>query len=264
MSIPRIIHQTHWDPRTKPLPETWIKAQNTWIHHHPHWKHMVWLDKDNEQFLREHYPWFLPIFLEYPYDIQRADAIRPFLLYHWGGLYVDMDFVCTRPFDATFRHPGVYIAQSTTWVCTNALMASSPRHPFWLRVIHEMMLHHQKKIYQTRHLYIMQSTGSVLISRCFKIYTRDKLHQDVFLLPREVYNAKDFCSQRPESGRHLEGVYSYSLNSGSWHSTENKVMNYVYCKRYTLLIILVVIVCGLCLCMCMGIYKNKKKNMTFS
>lgn len=110
MSIPRIIHQTHWDPRTKPLPETWIKAQNTWIHHHPHWKHMVWLDKDNEQFLRKHYPWFYLYFWNIPMIyrelmqyghfccITGADCTWIWILCVHALLMIPLDMrVCTLP-----------------------------------------------------------------------------------------------------------------------------------------------------------------------
>lgn len=49
------------------------------------------------------YPWFLETFDGYPYPIQRADAIRYFVLHHFGGIYIDLDDV--RPFtpDAHFQ-----------------------------------------------------------------------------------------------------------------------------------------------------------------
>jgi hypothetical protein len=39
------------------------------------------------------YPWFLETFDGYPYPIQRADAIRYFVLHHFGGIYIDLDDV---------------------------------------------------------------------------------------------------------------------------------------------------------------------------
>lgn len=39
------------------------------------------------------YPWFLETFDSYPYPIQRADAIRYFVLHHFGGIYIDLDDV---------------------------------------------------------------------------------------------------------------------------------------------------------------------------
>jgi mannosyltransferase OCH1-like enzyme len=39
------------------------------------------------------YPWFLETFDGYVYPIQRADAIRYFVLHHFGGIYIDLDDV---------------------------------------------------------------------------------------------------------------------------------------------------------------------------
>jgi mannosyltransferase OCH1-like enzyme len=44
-------------------------------------------------FIKERYPWFLPIFDSYPYNIQRADVIRYFALAYYGGTYLDLDLV---------------------------------------------------------------------------------------------------------------------------------------------------------------------------
>ena len=60
---------------------------------------MLWTDADSRKFLVEHYPWFVPIFDAYPYPIQRADAIRYFILHHFGGIYMDLDVGCLRRFD---------------------------------------------------------------------------------------------------------------------------------------------------------------------
>lgn len=39
------------------------------------------------------YDWFLEIWDNYPFGIERADAIRYFVLYHFGGIYIDLDDV---------------------------------------------------------------------------------------------------------------------------------------------------------------------------
>ena len=39
------------------------------------------------------YPWFLEDWDQYEFPIQRADAIRYFVLSHYGGIYIDLDDV---------------------------------------------------------------------------------------------------------------------------------------------------------------------------
>ena len=77
--IPKIIHQT-WKNN---IPKEWKQYQQTWIHHHPDWKYMFWTDNDNLNFIKKYYPQFLNVFNSYPNNIQKADTIRIFLLYHY-------------------------------------------------------------------------------------------------------------------------------------------------------------------------------------
>ena len=243
--IPKIIHQIYWDfsNKNKPIPIEWKKAQKGWLDHHPGWKYKLWTDEDNLLFLQQYYPWFVEIFVNYPHPIQRADAIRPFLLYHFGGLYADMDMYCVQPFDDILTKDGVYILESAHTGLANCLMASSKKNPFWENVIQEFMIHKDKKWYQTHHLYIMSSTGTKLITDCFHKYKKP----DMYVLPNKVFNPCNVCEKtcqlKPE-------YYSYTIYSGSWNAIDSKIFNVLFCYKY--LIICIVVFLALFL-----IYKNK-------
>ncbi len=47
----------------------------------------------SRDFIADEYGWFLDTFDNYVYPIQRADAIRYFVLAHYGGFYIDLDTV---------------------------------------------------------------------------------------------------------------------------------------------------------------------------
>jgi Anp1/Glycosyl transferase family 2/Glycosyltransferase sugar-binding region containing DXD motif len=148
--IPHIIHQT-W--KTKEIPRRFVYLRDTWLAHHPGWEYRLWSDADNRAFLAEHYPSFLSVFDAYRTPICRADAIRYFLLKHFGGLYVDLDFECFAPFDDILQTQSVVLGlepvshvrqhqvlhKGLQRVVCNALMASPPQHPFWDHVIQCMV-----------------------------------------------------------------------------------------------------------------------------
>jgi hypothetical protein len=47
--------------------------------------------------IEEKFPWFLESWLKYPYNIQRADVLRYFVLYEYGGIYlVSLSAVCPQ------------------------------------------------------------------------------------------------------------------------------------------------------------------------
>lgn len=148
--ITRILHQT-W--KTRDIPEHLRHFAQTWRTHHPDWEYRLWTDQDNRDFIARCYPRFLPVYDAYESPICRADAVRYFLLRHFGGLYVDLDFECLAPQDALLDSNAVLLGEEPELhvenqrqsrpelrhlVC-NAWMASPPGHPFWDHVIECMI-----------------------------------------------------------------------------------------------------------------------------
>ena len=148
-NIPRILHQT-W--KNKKLPRTLNRFRQTWLDTHPGWEHRLWTDDDNRAFLQKHYAWFLPVYDGYAKTIMRVDAIRYFFLYHFGGVYADLDLECLRPIEPLLENKQVLIGREPpghladhgvtgrnggTILC-NAFMASVPQHRFWEYVIHAL------------------------------------------------------------------------------------------------------------------------------
>lgn len=57
----------------------------------------LWTDAKSRELIATEYPWFLSTFDNYTHPIQRADAIRYFVLAHYGGVYIDLDDVSGSP-----------------------------------------------------------------------------------------------------------------------------------------------------------------------
>jgi mannosyltransferase OCH1-like enzyme len=108
--IPKIIHQTY---KNESIPAHWKGPQQSCLDLHPDYEYKLWTDKKAREFIAaeyaphlyptcthsltaSRYPWFLETFDGYPYPIQRADAIRYFVLHHFGGIYIDLDDVCNH------------------------------------------------------------------------------------------------------------------------------------------------------------------------
>lgn len=82
---------------------------------------------------------FLPTFDGYPYNIQRADVIRYFVLHHYGGVYLDLDIGCRAPIDPLLLHTPAMLPVTKPVGISNDLMASEPRGPFMDSVIHNLV-----------------------------------------------------------------------------------------------------------------------------
>jgi len=93
--LPKIIHQ-QW--KTEQVPGGEFKKWHEEFKRlfpSPEFKHELWTDARMRSFIQSKYPWFLETYDNYPIPVQRADAVRYFILYTFGGLYVDLDYeVC--------------------------------------------------------------------------------------------------------------------------------------------------------------------------
>ena len=71
--IPAVVHQT-W--KTADIPQQWQAAQQSCIDLHPGFHFRLWTDEDARALIARDLPELLPTYDSYPFNIQRADAIR--------------------------------------------------------------------------------------------------------------------------------------------------------------------------------------------
>ena len=88
--------------KTSEIPERWSTSANSWPKENENFVYCLWNDTELEAFVADEYPWLLSTYLAYPYVIQRCDAARYLLLYHYGGTYADLDLVCLSSMSTIF------------------------------------------------------------------------------------------------------------------------------------------------------------------
>lgn len=191
-TIPRVIHQTWRDGN---LPPVLAGYRATWQRFHPDWEYRLWTDADNAEFIARHYPWFLPVYRAYPREIMRVDAVRYFLLHHYGGVYIDLDFECLQAMDPLLtgrtllfgQEPELHVryhaaagSQLNRIVC-NAWMACVPGHAFWRHLFR--VLQRNAGCPDT-----LDATGPMMLTRAVAQYP----HQgEVGVLPADILYPMD-------------------------------------------------------------------------
>lgn len=168
MSIPKTLFQT-W--KTKELPFPFSYWASTFKDVNPNFGYTLWDDDDNRRFIEDQYPWFLPTYDAFPAEIYRADAVRYFHLYHFGGAYADLDTEFLQPLDWVCDQGGVVLGRMGTnpgfeHSIPNAMMFSETREEFWLLVFSLMMTADRNK----RPEYV---TGPVMLKTAHDLYTND-------------------------------------------------------------------------------------------
>lgn len=125
--IPKIIHQIWIGP--KEFPQKYKTLATSWLKHHPDWKYMLW---DNESIKQ------LKLVNQDLFDAadnwgEKSDIARYEILYRFGGLYVDVDFECLKPFDVLHHCYDFYCGLSPldcgVLCAVNALIGTVAGHP---------------------------------------------------------------------------------------------------------------------------------------
>lgn len=253
--IPRILHQT---TPNDTIPAKWVESQRSCKEVYKDYEYKVsrlppslcratfcladkvsillnpiannpqlWTDKGAEEFLAKEYSWFVDSWNNYAFPIQRADAIRYFVLHHFGGIYLDMDTQCNQTFpmqeveNDTSEHIAVFKSTSPTGV-TNDLMIASARHPAFTMAVAQLPYYYA----WTRpwaeygpYINIMLSSGPLFIS----LVVKDYLLQQATLPSATV---------QVISPPNLDG-YITDLESSTWHRADAQTLMWLGTRPWT-------------------------------
>lgn len=214
--IPKTIHQIFWDfsGEGKPL----IRFN---IFHHCHtivagranrfgFDHILWGYEKCENLLKEHYPQYLQLWEDFSQPVMKCDFIRYIILYHYGGIYMDMDMYPAKDFTELLSNREIF----TTWnddprnLPYNALMMSEKGNQLFLQIAE----HSKKSYYQKYQLpgyvkmkgrLVFQTTGHKMLRRVLKKHN---------IIPMDILRVNS-------KGKVIEGdnPYFVDFNASVWY-----------------------------------------------
>jgi mannosyltransferase OCH1-like enzyme len=172
--IPKIIHQI-WIGG--PLPQKYHALQKTWQKFHPDWEYRLWTDADLDNF-----PFTDRARFERAKNFaEKADILRYEILYQYGGLYVDADFECLKPFDPLHHACDFYVGLEAIFYrrapvkMGNALIASVPAHPILRRCLEKISQEETDGNFDR----IQQVTGPECLTKAFLECCQEGEHRNV-------------------------------------------------------------------------------------
>lgn len=217
--IPPIIHFIWFqnlynvDPTVSEIPSLGSNVPDLCREYNPTYTVNVWNATSSRQLLEEHYPWFLNTYDNYAHPIQRVDAIKYFVLYHYGGVYMDMDISCRWSLHPLLQYPA-WFPEALPLGINNDLMAARARHPILMQMIMALEARNRNLIFP--YLTIYWSTGPQFTSDILKKY---------FLEQKSDFNAGTPRSRRTSLIRHLPNVQATDKNrSQRLHDASPRVL----------------------------------------
>ena len=211
---------------------------------------MFWSDHDNRELIKRVDPEFLPMYDAYKYPIQRADAVRYYILKHYGGIYVDLDMQANASFDSVFKKMemeqksvGLFSSGNRLFgqtSLTNSIMIAASHTRFFDLVIQKLK-QRSSYDYWTPHMTIMKTTGPLLIDNAWKT-TRRTAHTDEVKIFPDFLSACNVCNLQNQDTCITKNKYLKMMIGHSWHNFDSKVINFLFCNRVKILVVVLIIV----------------------
>jgi mannosyltransferase OCH1-like enzyme len=227
--IPRIIHRVYKDTD---VPVEWRAAFQSCHVVNPSYQHYFWTDETARDFIQANFDWFLPTYDGYPYQIQRVDALRYFLLWHYGGVYMDMDIGCRLPLEPLLEVP-VWFPRTWPYGVSNDLIASRPNHPFMIKVALSLQDHNRS--YLSKYPTVFFTTGPMFVNQILSAWlrtVRDSLRPTptalpgIGIIPSGMYDTAPYTFFD-----HFEG--------SSWHGNDVALLLFLYGHRWGLVLVVI-------------------------
>ncbi|MGN7823249.1 glycosyltransferase family 32 protein [Chitinophaga sp. 22536] len=225
MRIPRVLHQT-W--KNRDIPEEFERMSQTWKDKHRGWEHVFWTDEMNRNFIKEHFSFFLSIYDNYPTNIQRVDAVRYFVLYKYGGFFIDLDFECLANIEPLVSNTSCVFGKEPLEHClihqkdviiSNAFMGTVPGFHFLGALCKELEADRQLTDHPNNK--VLEVTGPFMLSRLYNDYKRK---EDILLLDADLIypltkdELEDWngTQQNQAIQQKLERAYGIHHYAGTW------------------------------------------------
>ncbi|KAL7533859.1 hypothetical protein ACHAWF_004643 [Thalassiosira exigua] len=223
--VPLILHRMWRDDhilnRSDPeLPANWSKAFADCTEHYRqrNWTTILWTDETIRGFLAQNFPSFLPEYDAYRYDIQRADAARYFILFHFGGVYMDLDIGCRRHRDMTdivrsmkMSRKMAVLPQTEPFGLSNDIMFATKGSPFFKALLDALP---KKNLwYGSPYLTVLYSTGPMFVSLQYAALPPSN-QSAVLALPPELYTER-------------QTRYFVHLRGSTWHRNDARAVRWM-------------------------------------
>jgi len=242
-NIPKIIHQV-WSNICEPLPEFFRELMDTWKRYHSDWKYVLWDNEKMNDFMQEFYPEYWVPYNSVKYNIQKWDIIRYFILYHFGGMYVDVDYECLESIEPLFENnkscyfsaePALHTRSTGVKnFFNNALIISIPQHPFmWLTVESSFRELSIKRNYPNKLFEVLSTTGPLLLTN---LYNSHPDTNDICIIPPELVSPLNYPEvQNYMAGNRSPSFMTYIKNKltnaiaihyfmGTWHGNKKTIL----------------------------------------
>jgi|SaaInlStandDraft_6_1057023.scaffolds.fasta_scaffold00865_9 mannosyltransferase OCH1-like enzyme len=202
------------------------------------WKLKVWDENTIINLINTYYPQYKKIYDSYNLMIMKIDLAKYIILYHEGGVYIDMDMEWIRDFyNLIENNDELIISHTKYFVYNNGVIFSKPKCKFWELYLNDLLNKLNKKWYEYDTFYTCRTTGPINFTKNIKKYMKNN---KVKLIEFEYFESSE--SQFNIEITNKSVMRNHLANS--WINNFDRIIIYIYIKRkhiYITCILLIII-----------------------
>ena len=188
----------------------------------PGFKIIIWNGYDCRRLLEEYYPFYLQLYDSFDENIKRCDMIRYFILYHYGGFYMDCDRICLKDLSGLlnkYSNYDILLGRLDNYLINNDFIYSKRKSDF----MKFCMKNVKDSTNIIRSLNILSTAGPIFLTYQYWTYKgRDK----IMIIKKEV-NMCTTCSCKAD----FNDTYTFAdISNSSWHKPTERVFNFIICN----------------------------------
>ncbi len=230
--IPKVVHFIWLGP--KPFPRESVENVRTWIAKNPGWEMHFWTDRDRplphpsmKRRMLKDFTFTKLADCYYKSDNfgEKSDILRYEILFQEGGVYVDHDVKCVKPFDTLNTAFDFYCglevpyktSLSSSVLPTNNIVAAHPHHPVlghsidWLKEKWDLIEKDYPGKDRDSVINRVSHRTFFVLGEAFKKLGNREGNQDI-VFPAYYFNA-------PEDGQAIMARHTYA---GTWFENESQ------------------------------------------
>jgi mannosyltransferase OCH1-like enzyme len=272
MKIPKIIHQI-WFQGEAAIPPHLLAYHNTWIELNPDYEILVWDQKKIENLVNQQESWIKDTYFFYQKMIQKIDFAKYVILYHYGGIYMDMDIKCLQSLNNTptinesdiivsYMHTvliqkitlSFYVKKIITddFINNGTIMCSPKSEFMWLTIKEAFNLKDFTKLILP-FMHVLATTGPFCFTIAYMKYkTTDNFQKNkMHILDKSYFENCDIFMIKNKSCEipdHAIGIHYYA-NSWTTPTEKKLVIFYGFLVKYWYIFFISILILLYCLFM---------------
>lgn len=178
INIPKIFHQIWLGGK---IPDKYNKLMQSFRDKNPDWEFRLWTDEDAKSFDMIN----RDVFDKIQNLGAKSDIFRYEILYKYGGVYTDTDFICLKSFN-DFLHLDLFSGTGHVGhpEAFNGLIGTKPNNKLVMKLIEKIKSIPENRI---NNYDITNITGPMVFSSIFFDYLHSNLDDKIILFPTQFF-----------------------------------------------------------------------------